>query len=522
MQAWTHRGGTHPGWHVLILFGAAAVAILGCRDHPGGWNDASRLATVESLVDRHTFVIDDSAFTKVTLDKLYINGHFYSDKSPVPAVLMAGPYWLWQRATGRTAASDGAGFYRLMTLTSSGLTYTIAVWCVFQLSGALRLGTLQRGIVTASFGLCTLAPVYAQNVNNHMPLLAIAAGLLLLLIGVAERKSVWRLYPFGLLAGLGYAFDSGAGLPLLLCVAGWVLLRFRAITPALVCAAGVLPFFALHHALNYSIGSTWRPANAVAEYFDYPGAVFSAQTMTGAWHHADAGSFLVYWLGLMFGKRGFIGHNLPLFLCLPGLVWLVRRRLNELPEALFGIAWIGGTWLLYGAASNNSGGECCSIRWFVPLLAPAYLVLALIVRERPEQFGVLLLLSAGGLLLSAGLVVQGPWTVRMVPYFWPVQATALVAWYWLDRRLAYETGQLAIDAAGEAPPLVHVEARAALVVRFANGAFRERRENCAALRPALTLRAGASCSPSLSTPLLHQPQAPARDRAPPNYRTALE
>jgi len=33
--------------------------------------------------------------------------------------------------------------------------------------------------------------------------------------------------------------------------------------------------------------------------------------------------------------------------------------------------WCLGVWLLYAALSNNYGGLCCSIRWFVPLLAPA-------------------------------------------------------------------------------------------------------------------------------------------------------
>jgi hypothetical protein len=204
----------------------------------------------------------------------------------------------------------------------------------------------------------------------------------------------------------------------------------------------------------------------VAEYFDYPGSVFSAETMTGSWHHSDASSFLVYLLGLMFGKRGFIGHNLPLFLCLPGIVWLLRSRVSEVPEVLFGIAWIVGTWLLYGAASNNSGGECCSIRWFVPLLAPGYLLLALVVRERPEQFGVVLLLSGCGLLLSVWMSVQGPWTVRMVPYFWPVQAIALASWYWLNRRLVRETTSADLDMSPKSLPWEPAASPVAWPVRF--------------------------------------------------------
>src|SRR5205085_3531738 len=94
---------------------AASIAMALGSDHAGGWNDGSRLATVECLVDHGTWAIDDSVFVKSaadrehlsadpygpngheqvphgTMDKLYIGGHYYSDKSPVPALLMAGPY----------------------------------------------------------------------------------------------------------------------------------------------------------------------------------------------------------------------------------------------------------------------------------------------------------------------------------------------------------------------------------------------------------------------------------------------
>src|SRR5437868_3611985 len=85
----------------IVILGAAAVAVVSARSYVGGWNDGSRLATVESLVDRGTWAIDDSQFVRPTddsgagtLDKLRIDGRYYSDKSPVPALLMAGEYAL--------------------------------------------------------------------------------------------------------------------------------------------------------------------------------------------------------------------------------------------------------------------------------------------------------------------------------------------------------------------------------------------------------------------------------------------
>ena len=99
----------------FVLTAALVVALVSARPYAGSWNDGSRLATVESLVDHGTLAIDHSIFVQVpqrqhvddpgpypaddpllqqhgTRDRLLIRGHFYSDKSPVPALLMAGLY----------------------------------------------------------------------------------------------------------------------------------------------------------------------------------------------------------------------------------------------------------------------------------------------------------------------------------------------------------------------------------------------------------------------------------------------
>ena len=102
------------------------------------WNDGSRLAAVESLVDYRTWAIENSIFVDPsrvepldplpyapcragwvsqgerllfmasasgTGDKMWIGGHFYSDKAPVPSLLMAAFYKGLQIVTGLTARS---------------------------------------------------------------------------------------------------------------------------------------------------------------------------------------------------------------------------------------------------------------------------------------------------------------------------------------------------------------------------------------------------------------------------------
>src|SRR5262249_33695007 len=156
----------------------------------------------------------------------------------------------------------------------------------------------------------------------------------------------------------------------------------------------------LHHAVNYAVGGTFKPANAVADYFNWPGCTFNANNMTGGWQHPSVWHFLGYSAELLAGKKGFVGHNPALYLLPVALVVLVRCRPAEWPELLLAFFWSGGTWLTYGATSNNASGLCCSIRWFVPLLASGYFVLALLLREAPHYHADILVLSGWGAVVA--------------------------------------------------------------------------------------------------------------------------
>jgi hypothetical protein len=290
-----------------------------------------------------------------------------------------------------------------------------------------------RVILTASFGLATLALPYIRHVNNHILLLGVAAALFLGLARLGNeartgRVSRLRLLGLGMLAGLAYTVDLGAGPILLVSALGMVAYRCRRFTPLAGCVLAALPWLALHHTVNYAIGGTFRPANAIPEYVQWPGSPFTVRNMTGIWNHPSIGHFLIYSAALLFGKRGFFGHNLPLFLTLPGFVAVRRHRPFEVPEILGGAGWFAGTWVLYAATSTNYSGVAASIRWFVPLLVPAYYLLAVFLRDHPQYRRDFLILSGWGVVMAGLVWWKGPWMKRMVPFFWPLQAAALLTW----------------------------------------------------------------------------------------------
>ena len=438
---------------LLVVGVSTSIAVIGARPYAGGWNDGSRLATVESLVDRRTFAIDESIFVTPSLadpsaptpyrtgdlllergtqDRLLIDGRYYSDKSPLPAVLLAGAYAPLQRVTGLTARSRPDLFVYVLTLLWSGLGYVIAVTGMFALAHRISGSGKQALAIAASMGLSTTALTYSRQVNNHLPLLAVVTLLLLVaqVTAAAPREGSRGPFWIGALAGLGYAIDLGMGPVLVATSLALVLHRGPFGRSLVLFLAGCLPWMLLHHALNFHIGGTIRPANSVAAYFEWPGSPFGEATMTGRWNHDHVGDFVVYAGELLVGRKGFLFHNLPVLLACVAWPLLAGRgsTIRERPEVCFAGALAVGTWAIYAALTVNLSGVCASIRWFVPLLAPGFFVASVYLRERPERWPLFLGLSMTGAIVAGLLWWSGPWFGRMVPLYWlwVVVAAALI------------------------------------------------------------------------------------------------
>jgi hypothetical protein len=443
---------------MLVLLLASLVAALSSRPFAGGWNDASRLATVDCLVDHGTFAIDDSIFVSVpagdapftpadvdvhvtgTLDRMRFHGRYYSDKAPVPALYSAAVYKGLQLVTGLNARRDSAIFCWLMHFLGSGLSYVIAVGCTFLMVRDRGLPRRLVWMLTLAFAVGTVAVAYAKYVNAHILLLAVTSALVLLMGQTARHLDAgerpWRHWlGIGTLCGLGYTIDLGVGPIVCLGVGLWALLRQRAetawvprITAAAVVTFAAMPWVALHHAINYSLFGVLGPPNSNPDLFRWPGSPFYVGNMTGVWNHQSPAAFLLYALDILVGQRGFLGNNLMLYLAMAGTPALLRTRFREKPELLCGLFWCAGTFVLYAALSNNYAGGCLSIRWFVPLLAPGFLALALILRRRPDLTTDVLILTGWNLAWILPAWWYGPWWRPPLAIYWVVMTCGLLHW----------------------------------------------------------------------------------------------
>jgi len=417
----------------ILLLVTLGVVLFGALPR-FSWNDGSRLATAECLVDYHTWQIDQSFFQPHTGDKVFINGHFYSDKPPVLELAMAVVYKVLQGTMGLKAAQQPNLYCYLMALIFGGSAFIISVFCLNRLAVRSGLPDKIRLPLVASFAFGMIALTYSRAVNNHILMLAVVAGLFLQLVKSAEpgweKFSKVQLCAIGTLLGLGYSLDLGGGPVLVICTTIFLIYRTRSFRNTVIVLAVSFPWFALHHALNYMIGGTFLPYEGVVQYFQYPGSAFNAaQDLTGAsWAHPGVGDFLVYSLGLLFGNQGFIVHNLVLLLAIPAAVMALRDTIEKRVLVYFSLGLILGVWLLYAATSGNYSGQCVSIRWFVPLLIPFYYVLILALQRQPALLVDLLILAGWSIVLGVLLWLRTPWTTPMVPALWYINLAALLSW----------------------------------------------------------------------------------------------
>ena len=92
-----------PARHHILFFGIVLFLSSWHLFDGGNDNVTSRAAMVASIVEHGTLNID--AYAEQAGDKAFINGHFYSEKAPLPALIVV-PFW-WVMHHFSTSTTDG-------------------------------------------------------------------------------------------------------------------------------------------------------------------------------------------------------------------------------------------------------------------------------------------------------------------------------------------------------------------------------------------------------------------------------
>ncbi len=286
-----------PGLAAVIALGVA----WGLAIHSMGWAQLGHFAQVRAFADG-TAEID--RYHWETNDKGYVEGHFYSVKSPGVAGLSLPLYLAIRAAGGEELGRDAAANARepahprwkpvdVIPIENYGYDYDLGrqiegqveqetplVWPLTLLVAVLPAVLLLLGVrwaadrmepgygtaAAVTLGLCTIVMTFAAEFFSHVIAAGLGFGAFLLLMRERERPPSRRLVALaGLMAGLAVTFEFQVGL------VGVILFVYalsragdrprRALAYGAGAVAGALPMLAFN---TWALGSPFELAYGYA------------------------------------------------------------------------------------------------------------------------------------------------------------------------------------------------------------------------------------------------------------------
>jgi hypothetical protein len=336
-------------------------------------NPASRFAAMQALVDKGTWAIDDVSLGNMTIDKVFVGGHFYSSKPALLNLFGAAIYAVIKTITGLTFDRDLYTLGAVFGVLLGTLPWALSVVLLHRLLVASIASSTVRSLSVVAFGAGSLAAAYGSSFNNHI-------------IGVACLLLMWeRWHPAlrdqplarsrlatGAIAG-GFAIicelTSGAIVAATAAVLAESLWRRRQTGDIALAALLVALLPLVQIGIGWSIAGTPVPIQFIDAAWKYPGSYWKRPIEFDALNEP--------WPVYVF--HSFVGHH-GLFSLTPwllvGIPWVISRPVEQ-RERLVWYAAIGALAALIGFymyRTVNYGGRCVGFRWFLvlhPLLALA-------------------------------------------------------------------------------------------------------------------------------------------------------
>ncbi len=343
------------------ITGAVAVALAFAAGlaHPDvSGNPASRFATVESLVERGTWAIDDSTFARGTVDKVTVDGRTYSSKPPLFPLAGAAAYGAWHATTGLTFSSAPIASRTVVRLALVVAPFALFLLALWRFLREWMRDERARVWLFSTVALASYLFGYASKLNNHAPAAFLVFAAFVLAWSAAHRDASWRTHALaGLACGVAIALDLGAapsaaaiGVYLLCASPRRALLAFApAALPPLVASSVIvehitgspLPIYLQHH-LYHAPGSYW---------------------LAPASYDALREPTLVYLFHMTLGHHGWLAMAPVLVFAPLGVraLWTGGRR----AEALVLAVPAAFTFTFYALYTHNYGGSCGGMRWLV-------------------------------------------------------------------------------------------------------------------------------------------------------------
>jgi hypothetical protein len=369
------------------------------------------MAGIQAVVEQNTFVIDNTRYNW-TGDKVFINGHFYSDKFAM-TYLIAVPIYSVLYNSGITFANSPNLAYFILTLLVVNFSVGIMLVYFFRFLLRYKLDTKTRIFYTLALGFCTLIFPYTLAFNNHA---LTAAFLFLTFYALLNSKKPVHFAGAGLLAGFTATFEIITGLIFLACFIGFLIYK-KTKFPQILCfvTTAMIPLI-FYLLINISITGNIVPFQMNKELFDYsnwpyPISHFEGNVSTIKVRGTTFLDTINYASDLILGSKGFFIFSPLLLFSLAGLIIAIKREPKYRSEAITNGIGIILVFIVYITQTLEWGGSNFGFRHTVPLIPILYGYTPLVFKTYKNPllkavFAILLLLSICITILG---IIKGPW-----------------------------------------------------------------------------------------------------------------
>jgi hypothetical protein len=338
------------------------------------WNDQSRMAQIQSIVEYGTLIIDKSSFSE-TGDKYFFNNHFYSDKPPLLA-LCTSPLYYALRLLGFSFDKNFGLSYYLFTLFSIGILSALGL-VVFRkiIKDFFYVSNEWADITTFITGVGTLIFPYSLIFNNHVP-----SGVLILLgfyffLDFRKNSMLKNAVFSGIFFSLAGSIDINCFLFIPFIVVPFLKKSLKA---GLIFVMSCVPAIALYLFLNLSTSGSLLPPAMNASLWNYPGSFFSQESLSGLARHNNVLDVVFYSFHMLLGNRGLISHTPILLFSVLGIFIIYKKNCGFPYTSEYSSILLAS--LLFIAFSlfrtTNYSGFAFGIRWFASLMLSLCLPIA--------------------------------------------------------------------------------------------------------------------------------------------------
>ena len=311
-------------------------------------NTTSRVLQVRALSETGTLNIDK--FHEETIDKSYVNNHYYSDKAPLPAFLIYSIYQplLLSGLLPPPEEDKGLSIFLIGSLITGSLSFALIILLIFN-------KLMNSGHDLSSAVLLSTLPLYASMFFIYAG--TFYAHLLVVLFVLAGLEHIQNSKSF-FLAGLysGAAFLSEYLTAIIAFIWFFQILRNESLKKAVLFGLGVLPFVISFLVYNFLItGSIFKTAYAYQVYYDLENGGFSFPNIS------------VLFEMIFLPRKGVFFYTLILLCFLP-LLRMVRR--DEFRNLLLNYAFLPVIvyFIVLSGFKEWGGGWTYGPRYLMPAL----------------------------------------------------------------------------------------------------------------------------------------------------------